>query len=159
MVRGIEPIAGGAIDLARHLRAGQHRRARPSATRCRCEDGRGATVELPGIILGEELARQLGVHVGDPVSVVSPSASPTAIGLVPRVKRFVVVGVFDSGMVDYDSALAYVSLADAQRFFDLGDAVTGVEVRSDDLYARRRRRRRHRRRARAPATGCATGWR
>ncbi len=100
-------------------------------------DGRGATVELPGIILGTELARQLAVEVGDPVNVLSPMGKPSAVGVVPRVKRFVVVGLFNSGMSEYDSALAYISLSDAQRFFGLDDAVTGLEVRVDDLYQAR----------------------
>jgi lipoprotein-releasing system permease protein len=97
-------------------------------------EGRGDTVELPGIILGRELARQLGVSIGDPVSVVSPLGTPTAVGLVPRVKRFVMVGQFDSGMSEYDSSLAYVSLEEAQRFFSMEGSVTGLEVRVRDLY-------------------------
>jgi lipoprotein-releasing system permease protein len=91
-------------------------------------------VELPGIILGKDVARQLGLLVGDPVNVISPIATPTAVGMVPRVKRFVVVGLFDSGMAEYDASLVYMDLASAQKFFDLGDKVTGIEVRGTDLY-------------------------
>jgi lipoprotein-releasing system permease protein len=131
MLRGVEPVAGGAIDFGRHLRVGRIEDL--AATHAVQRDASGATVQLPGIILGKELARQLDVQPGDPVNLVSPVAIPTAIGLVPKVKRFAVVGLFDAGMVEYDSALAYVSLADAQRFFDLGDAISGVEVRTDDL--------------------------
>ena len=96
------------------------------------EDGRDGVVELGGIILAKEVTRQLGVGVGDPVTVISPVTTPTAIGMVPRVKRFVVVGVFDSGMAE---PLAYMHLPDAQRFFDLGDDVSDIEVRVRDVYA------------------------
>ncbi len=131
MLRGVEPVPGGAIDFARHLRTGRIEDL--AATHQVTRDATGATVMLPGIILGKELARQLDVQRGDPVNLVSPVAIPTAVGPVPKVKRFAVVGLFDAGMVEYDSALAYIALADAQRFFDLGDAITGVEVRTADL--------------------------
>src|SRR5215813_4175156 len=95
------------------------------------QDGRGATVQLPGIIIGAELERRLGVHVGDTVSVASAGTGTSG---VPRLRSFVVVGEFDSGMPDYDASLAYVSLADAQRLYEMGEAVTGVEVKVTDLY-------------------------
>jgi lipoprotein-releasing system permease protein len=131
MLRGVEPVPGGAIDFARHLRVGRIEDL--AETRQVVRDASGATVQLPGIILGKELARELDVQPGDPVNVVSPVAIPTAIGPVPKVKRFAVVGLFEAGMIEYDSALAYISLADAQRFFGLGDAITGIEVRTNDL--------------------------
>jgi lipoprotein-releasing system permease protein len=75
------------------------------------------------------------VIVGDPMSIVSPlSTTPGPLGMVPKVKRFFVAGVFDSGMFDYDSSLIYMALTDAQKFFDLGERVTGVEVRVQDVY-------------------------
>src|SRR5207244_319628 len=84
---------------------------------------------LSGLLLGRELARQLGVAPGDVVSVVSPLGTPGPAGMVPRVKRFVVAGLFDSGLYDYDTTLAYMAVPDAQRFFDLHDGITGIEVR------------------------------
>ena len=95
------------------------------------EDGRDGMVELSGIILAKEVTRHLGVGVGDPVTVISPVTTPTAIGMVPRVKRFLVVGVFDSGMAE---PLAYMHLPDAQRFFDLGTDVSDLQIRVDDPY-------------------------
>jgi lipoprotein-releasing system permease protein len=130
MLRGVRPAAGGVIDFKRHLRAGS---IEDLADKHPMARGDGATVLLPGIILGKDLARQLGVGMGDPVNLVSPVGIPTVVGLVPKVKRFAVVGLFEAGMLEYDSALAYVSLADAQRFLDLGDAISGLEVRSTDL--------------------------
>ena len=94
----------------------------------------GQTVKLSGIIIGQELAKQLGVAVGDAVSIVSPVGTPSPVGMIPKVKRFAVAGTFDSGMFDYDSSLIYMSLADAQRFFGLANAITGVEIRVKDIY-------------------------
>ena len=133
LLRGVLPQPGGAIDFSRHLRGG---RIEDLGTRHAVQrDESGARVELPGIILGTELARQLGVAVGEPVSVVAPAGVPTVVGLVPKVRRFAVVGLFEAGMLEYDSALAFISLPEAQRFFGLGDAVSGIEVRTADLDA------------------------
>ncbi|MBI4515257.1 MAG: lipoprotein-releasing ABC transporter permease subunit [Deltaproteobacteria bacterium] len=133
VVRGVLPAPGGTVDLERHLSQG-HVAELAKLHPVQRDPGVGGTVELPGIILGKELARQLNLAPGDAVSVVSPMGTPSAAGLVPRVKRFVVVGFFNSGMSEYDASLAYVSLREAQRFFDLGEAVTGIEVRVRDLY-------------------------
>lgn len=133
VVRGVQPTGNGAVDLERHLQEG-HLEALAQRHDAPATDGSGGRVQLPGVIVGKELARQLGVVVGDVVNVISPIGTPTAIGMVPRVKRFVAVGVFESGMSEYDAALMYMTLADAQQFFDLTNAVTGVEVRVADLY-------------------------
>jgi lipoprotein-releasing system permease protein len=87
------------------------------------------TVLLPGIILGERLATQLGVFPGDPVQAVSPLGSPTAIGVIPKVRRFVVAGILKTGMSEIDSTLVFMGLAEAQKFFEMGDAVTNIELR------------------------------
>ena len=86
------------------------------------------------MIIGIRLANQLGVFLGSPIQVVSPLGSPTAIGVIPKVRRFVVVGIFDSGMSEIDSTLVYMNLKDAQTFFELGDAVTNIEIRVQDVY-------------------------
>jgi lipoprotein-releasing system permease protein len=87
------------------------------------------TVLLPGIILGERLANQLGVFTGSAVQVVSPLGSPTAIGVIPKVRRFFVAGILRTGMSEIDSTLVFMGLAEAQKFFELGDAVTNIELR------------------------------
>ncbi len=130
MLRGVPTRPGGAIDFARHLRTG---RIEDLATTHEVHRDDGAAVQLPGIIVGKELARQLDVQVGDPISLVSPVAIPTLVGPIPKVKRFALVGLFDVGMIEYDSALAYIALPEAQRFFDLGATVTGIEVGTSDL--------------------------
>ncbi|MFN8642165.1 MAG: ABC transporter permease [Candidatus Binatia bacterium] len=133
LLRGVQPRPGGAIDFSRHLRGG---RLEDLATRHAVQrDETGARVEWPGIVLGTELARQLDVGIGEPVSVVAPAGVPTVVGMVPKVRRFAVVALFEAGMLEYDSALAFISLPEAQRFFGLGDAVSGIEVRTADLDA------------------------
>ena len=88
----------------------------------------------PAILLGRELARSLGVLPGDHVTVISPQGAMTAVGLVPKMRRFKVVGLFEVGMYEYDSSLAYTTLAAAQEFAGLGDRITGVEVKLADPF-------------------------
>ena len=138
VVRGIDPkTAGAVVDVERHLQSGTlGELAVPHAVTLPPEEG-GGRVELPGLLIGGELARQLGVAAGDVVSLISPLGTPGPTGMVPRIKRFVLAGVFDSGMFDYDTTLAYMALPDAQRFFDLKGAVTGIEARVRDVYGAR----------------------
>lgn len=89
---------------------------------------------LPGILIGRELARNLGVILHQTVHVVSPFGVASPMGMVPRMKPFLVVGIFESGFYEYDASLAYVSLKSGQNFLGLGDAVTGIEMRVDDIY-------------------------
>lgn len=89
----------------------------------------------PGIVLGRELARTLGVVPGEAITVISPRAAVTAVGMVPKMRRFVVVGIFEAGMYEYDSSLAYAWLPMAQEFAGFADRVTGIEVKLDDPFA------------------------
>ncbi|MCG6935085.1 MAG: lipoprotein-releasing ABC transporter permease subunit [Proteobacteria bacterium] len=92
---------------------------------------------IPGkfnIILGRDLARKLGVDVGDKVTMVTPSANVTPAGISPRLKRFKVVGIFHIGMYEYDSALAIINLDDARRLLRMKEAVTGVRAKLQDLF-------------------------
>jgi len=91
------------------------------------------TVFLPGVILGERLASQLGAFLGSPLQLVSPLGTPTAIGVIPKVKRFVVVGILRTGMSEIDSTLVFMALSEAQKFFELPDAVTNIEMRVKDV--------------------------
>ena len=88
----------------------------------------------PALLLGRELARSLGVAPGDHVTVISPQGAMTAVGLVPKMRRFLVAGWVEVGMYEYDASLAYTSLASAQEFAGLGDRVTGVEVKLADPF-------------------------
>ncbi len=89
---------------------------------------------LHGIIIGRELAKNLGVFLFETVYIVSPSGVSTPMGMVPRMKPFIVVGIFESGFYEYDSTLAYISLKACQEFLNMGDLVTGIEIRVDDIY-------------------------
>ena len=87
-----------------------------------------------GLMIGKELAKHLNLSLGDKVNVISPMGNITPLGMMPRMKPFKVTGIFNTGMFEYDSTLAYVSLDQAQRFFDLGDTVTGIQLKVDDVY-------------------------
>ncbi len=89
---------------------------------------------LPGIVIGKELAKNMGLLLFDPVNIISPMGISTPMGMVPKMKKFVVVGIFDSGFYEYDSTLAYVSLKDCQDFLNLGEQVTGIEIKVNDIY-------------------------
>src|SRR5690349_7962509 len=88
---------------------------------------------MPPIVLGKDMADSLGVTVGSPVMVVSPRGELTPYGMVPKYTRFKVAGIFNSGFFDYDSGWAFIRLSDAQRLFGLGDLISVLEFRIDDL--------------------------
>lgn len=87
------------------------------------------------VILGSELARALGVFPGDKVTLVAPQASVTPAGILPRLRRFTVSGLFEIGAREYDAGLALVSMADAQRLYRLDDRVSGIRLRLDDMFS------------------------
>jgi lipoprotein-releasing system permease protein len=90
--------------------------------------------QMPPIILGKDMADDLGAAVGSVVLVTSPQGELTPFGLVPKYVRFRVAGIFKSGFYDYDTGWAFVRLADAQRLFGLGDVVSVIEFKVDDIY-------------------------
>jgi lipoprotein-releasing system permease protein len=89
---------------------------------------------MPPIILGTEMAEELGAKVGSVVLVTSPQGELTPFGMVPKYVRFRVVGIFDSGFYDYDSSWAFTRLSDAQHLFALGDLIQIIEFKIDDIY-------------------------
>jgi lipoprotein-releasing system permease protein len=88
----------------------------------------------PGIVIGRELSKNLGLFLNDQVFVISPSGISTPMGMTPRMKPFIVAGIFESGFYEYDSTLAYISLAECQNFLNMGDMVSGLEIRVGDIY-------------------------
>jgi lipoprotein-releasing system permease protein len=98
----------------------------------------GLVAGRPDILLGVELARTLGVIAGDAVTVISPKAAVTAVGMVPKMRRFKVAGTVQIGMYEYDASIAYLSLDAAREFADLPAGVTGLEVKLDDPFAAKR---------------------
>ena len=123
LVRGILPEEEDKVaDIGQHMRSGSLADLRPGEF---------------GVILGADLARALGVLPGDKVALVAPQGLVTPAGVIPRLKQFTVVGSFEVGMADADAGLALVHLRDAQTLYQLGDAVSGVRLRLDDLFAAR----------------------
>ena len=92
------------------------------------------TASLPPIILGQDMATSLGASVGSLVTVTSPQGELTPFGIVPKYARFKVVGIFSSGFYDSDNTWGFIRLSDAQRLFDLGDVVSVLEFKVDDIY-------------------------
>ncbi len=122
-IRGILPIGEDKVaDIGRHMRSGQLELLKPDGF---------------GIILGADLARALGALPGDKVAVIAPQGQVTPAGLIPRLKQFTVVGIFEVGYQESDASLALIHLSDAQRLYQLGDAVSGVRLKLDDLFAAR----------------------
>ena len=121
LIRGILPDAEEQVaDLGAHMRMGKLESLKPGEF---------------DVVLGADLARALGVLPGDKVAVVAPQGLITPAGVIPRLKQFTVSGIFEAGIADADSALALVDLRDAQTLYQLGDEVTGVRLKLDDLFA------------------------
>jgi lipoprotein-releasing system permease protein len=97
------------------------------------EGVRARLAAMPPIVLGKEMAEGLGARIGDPVLVTSPQGELTPFGMVPKYNRFRVVGIFNSGFFDYDSNWAFARLSDAQRLFGLGNLISVLEFKIDDL--------------------------
>jgi lipoprotein-releasing system permease protein len=92
------------------------------------------TSSMAPIVLGKDMADQLGASVGSVVTVTSPQGDLTPFGIVPKYARFKVVGIFSSGFYDYDNTWAFIRLSDAQRLFDLSDVISVLEFKLDDIY-------------------------
>jgi lipoprotein-releasing system permease protein len=96
-----------------------------------------STPEVPGIILGKELARNLGVIEGEMIHLMSPRGMLSPIGHIPAMKQFKVTGFFQSGMYEYDQTFAFIHLKDAQRMLRMADSATGIDIRVTDIYRAR----------------------
>ncbi|MBW2604520.1 MAG: lipoprotein-releasing ABC transporter permease subunit [Deltaproteobacteria bacterium] len=126
VLRGIEPeTAGSVIKILKNSVLQNLKQIRRQGN---------SKASVPGIILGKELARNLGVLQGDAVYLISSRGMISPIGYLPAMKRFEVVGLFESGMYEYDGSLAYINLKDAQKILNMKGSVTGIEVRVDDIY-------------------------
>ncbi|WP_447984079.1 FtsX-like permease family protein [Nitrospira sp. Nam74] len=146
VLRGIDPLkevrvtelgknikAGRLSDLTAAVQASTTDKAVADTT-SNADPKVPATSDHPGIVLGKELSLRLGAFVGDNVNVVSPVGPVSAIGMVPKIRVFTVVAVFESGMFEYDSSLAYIGLEESQKFFNMNHAVTGIEVKVDEIF-------------------------
>ena len=133
VVRGIDPEKEETVsDLGKNMVSGTVSDLKTKSSFSGEIKGREKK-NRAGIILGKELSRRLGVGVGDIVSMVSPVSRVTPVGLIPRMKLFKVVGVFESGMYEYDANLSFILLKSAQKFFSMKNGVSGIEVRVADI--------------------------
>ncbi|HUI85230.1 MAG TPA: FtsX-like permease family protein [Candidatus Binatia bacterium] len=98
------------------------------------DQAKPAPASLSPIILGKDMADELGATVGSLVTVTSPQGELTPFGVVPKYKRFKVTGIFASGFYDYDNSWAFIRLSDAQHLFDLADVISVLEFKVDDIY-------------------------
>jgi lipoprotein-releasing system permease protein len=123
VLRGVDPLSAGAVVTFKSM----------------IKDGSITSLQkkidgIPPIIIGGELAKQIGAYPGSVITVISPEGKLTPLGRTPNTLRFKVAAIFDSGMYEYDASMIYISLKDAQEFLALGDKVTGLEVRVKDVY-------------------------
>lgn len=123
IVRGVLPIEEERVaDFARYMKQG------------RLDDLQAGGF---GIVLGRDLAAMLNIAVGDKLTLIAPQGMVTPAAVMPRVKQFTVVGLFEAGMQESDTALALIHMTDAQTLYRLGDGVTGVRLKTDDIFATR----------------------
>ena len=123
MVRGVVPELENTVDDFRsHMKKGQLESLVPDSF---------------NIVLGSDLARALGVTVGDKVTLIAPQGAVTPAGVLPRMKTFTVSAVFEVGMYEYDSGLALIGMADAQKLYRMDDRVSGVRLKLEDLFKSR----------------------
>ncbi|MCW5622461.1 MAG: ABC transporter permease, partial [Burkholderiales bacterium] len=120
MVRGILPQDEDRVaDIGQHMKVGQLDALVPGRF---------------GIVLGSELAHAIGATHGDKVVLIAPQGQVTPAGILPRIKQFTVVGVFEVGMYEYDAGLALIHLEDAQALYRMEDRVSGVRLKLTDLF-------------------------
>jgi lipoprotein-releasing system permease protein len=120
LVRGVLPdMEDKVAEFRQHMKEGKFDDLRPGEF---------------SMVLGSEVARSLGVFVGDRITLIAPQGSVTPAGLVPRVRAFRVTGIFEVGMFEYDSGLALIHMNDAQTLYRMGDNVSGVRLKVDDLF-------------------------
>lgn len=121
-IRGVEPSSEfKTTDILKHIKYGSTRDLAQKK-------------DTPWIIVGSELAAMLGVFPDDVINVISPVGEVGPLGMLPKVKQFRVAAVFEMGMFEYDTSLALCDLKAAQDFFGYGDAISGIELRLDDIY-------------------------
>ena len=121
-LRGIDPdTESKTTDIIAHIKEGDFRKL----------SGEG---DLPGIILGRELASSIGAFLNDKISIVSPLGEIGPMGMLPKIKQYRVVAIFEIGMFEYDSSLVLTDIQSAQDFFNMGRTISGIEVRLHDIY-------------------------
>jgi len=127
IIRGIDPaMEGTPTGMDKYIKYG--------SVKSLSEKFNDGEFKRDGIIIGDELAGSLGVNVGQIVTILSPKGRRTAMGIVPKVQKFYITALFHSGMYEYDSGMALISLESAQRFFGMTQRVSGMEIKVNDIY-------------------------
>ena len=123
VLRGIDPTTSGSVlSLSKDMVSGDINRLEDKG-------------DFPGIIIGSELAKRLGLTEGSDVNLLSPSGRSSSAGFTPKIRRFTVAGIFRTGMFEYDSSMGYVSIDAARQLLGFkGDLVSGLEISVDDVY-------------------------
>jgi lipoprotein-releasing system permease protein len=133
MVRGIEPETAGkvvkALDASALKGISEKENSGPDVEKTDPDPN----FAVPGVILGKELAKSLNIQVDDMVFLISSRGMISPVGIIPAMKKFKVVGEFESGIYDYDSSIAYIHMTEAQKILNMQGAVTGIEVRLKDI--------------------------
>jgi lipoprotein-releasing system permease protein len=128
VLRGIDPESAGRVIKTLDKVSLHHPKSRMSEN---------TVNNVPGIVLGKELANNLGVNKGDTIYLISSRGMISPIGHLPAMKRFKLTGFFESGMYDYDGSFAYINIHEAQRILRMGDSVSAVEIRVENIYQAR----------------------
>lgn len=131
VLRGIDPQTAGQVIKMLDETALQRISGDADGNIVNPENG------IPGVILGKELAQTLGVALEDVVYLILPTGMLSPIGHMPAMKRFKVVGIFESGIYDYDGSLAYIHMREAQKMLRMDHSVTGIELYLKDIYKAR----------------------
>jgi lipoprotein-releasing system permease protein len=133
IIRGLDTQSAFKVINLGKIREGdiQYLNKLPAAISKRYEK---EDARIAGIVVGKEMARNLGIFLYDTITIISPVGISTPMGMMPRMKKFVVAGIFESGFYEYDSTLAYLSLQSCQDFLQMGDTVTGIDIKVDDIY-------------------------
>ncbi len=119
-LRGIIPeLEKNTTEINRHIKQG---------------DFEAISQTERGLLIGKELANNLGVILNDEVNIIFPFDEIGPLGMIPKTRIFRILGIFEIGMYEYDSSLAITSVESAQSFFDLGDNISGIEIKIDDIY-------------------------
>lgn len=122
VLRGVEPsLQKKVTDLTKFVKVGSI-------------DNLSQKGKLPGILIGKELSANLGVVEGDKLTVILPQGDITPLGVMPKMVEFEVVGIFETGMFDYDATMGYISLNEAQSLLGIGDKITGIEIKVSDIF-------------------------
>jgi lipoprotein-releasing system permease protein len=133
LIKGIIPAQERTVSsLLDTITSGSAKELNPGAPGEKL-DKKPANAPYPALVLGKDIAEQIGAQVGDSVLVTSPQGELTPLGLAPKYQRFRVVGIFHSGFYQYDAAMAFMRLSDAQRLFSEPDLLSVISFKVDDL--------------------------